>query len=107
MGKGANKCYIAGKIGGLEVADYTERFEVAKAEVLLMGFEPVSPLDLPHNHGKTWEEYMRVDIAELMQCQCLYALTNWRHSIGATIEVNTAISVGIDIIHQVNKKLEI
>jgi hypothetical protein len=50
---------------------------------------------------------MRVDIAELMQCQCLYALTNWRHSIGATIEVNTAISVGIDIIHQVNKKLEI
>jgi hypothetical protein len=107
MAKGANKCYIAGKIGGLEVADYTERFEVAKAEVLLMGFKPVSPIELPHNHGKTWEEYMREDIKELMDCQCLYALTNWRHSVGATIEVNTAVSVGIDIIHQVNKNIEI
>jgi len=103
MGYGANKCYIAGKIGGLDVADYTERFETAKAEVLSMGFEPVSPIELPHNHGRSWEEYMREDIAELMQCQCLYALTNWRHSIGATIEVNTAISVGIDVIHQKNK----
>jgi hypothetical protein len=100
MAKGANRCYIAGKIGGLEVADYTERFEVAKAEVLLMGYEPVSPLDLPHNHNKTWADYMKEDISELMGCQCLYALTNWRHSVGATIEVNTAIAVGIDVIHQ-------
>ncbi len=94
------KCYIAGKIGDLPQAEYKAEFEKAKEEVRLLGFEPVSPVDLPHNHGRSWGEYMREDLTELLKCHNLYALRNWRLSPGATIEINTAMSVGLHIIHQ-------
>lgn len=96
------KCYIAGKIGGLQEADYTQKFNQAKKEVIALGYTPVSPLDLPHNHNRTWEDYMKEDLIAMLTCDAVYTLTNWRHSIGATIEVNTAVSVGINIIHQKN-----
>jgi len=94
------KCYIAGYIGNLPVDEYTKNFEEAKKEVIQLGYEPVSPLDLPHNHGKSWSEYMREDLKAMLDCHSLYALRNWRLSPGAKIEINTAVSVGLHIIHQ-------
>jgi len=94
------KCYIAGKISDLEVSDYTTNFNVAKLEVKELGYEPISPLDLPHAHDKSWNNYMKEDLIAMLQCECVYVLRNWRHSDGAKIEVNTALSVGINIIHQ-------
>lgn len=94
------KCYIAGYIGDLPEAVYKANFSRAKDEVRALGFEPVSPCDLPHCHGKTWCEYMREDLIALLTCQHVYALSNWRKSPGATIEINLALSVGIHIIHQ-------
>lgn len=94
------KCYIAGKIGDLPLEVFMANFNQAKQEVEILGFEPVSPTDLPHNHGKTWGEYMREDLIELLKCSHLYAIRNWRQSPGATIEVNIALQVGIHIIHQ-------
>lgn len=95
-----SKCYIAGKIGDLPEAEYKAKFEHAKAEVIALGFEPVSPLDLPHEHGRTWSEFMREDLIEMLKCQSVYALRNWRQSPGATIEINTALAVGLDVIQQ-------
>lgn len=94
------RCYIAGKIGDSPESEYKPKFEQAKADVTAMGFVPVSPVDLPHNHGRTWPEYMREDITELMTCDVLYALRDWRLSPGARIEIETALNVGIDIIHE-------
>jgi hypothetical protein len=99
-----NKCYIAGKIGDLSKEEYEANFSAAKIEVIAMGYIPVSPVDLPHEHGRTWSEYMREDLAEMLKCDTVYALRNWRQSPGATIEINTALSVGLNIIHQRNPK---
>jgi len=94
------KCYIAGKIGDLPEAEYKLNFERAKNEVIDLGFIPVSPVDLPHNHGKSWSDYMKEDLIEMMKCEYVYAMRNWRLSPGATIEINLALSLGINIIHQ-------
>lgn len=94
------KCYIAGKIGDLPERQYRHNFEQAKQEVIALGYEPISPVDLPHKHGRTWPEYMREDMIAMLQCNHVYALRNWRSSPGATIEINTALSVGINILHQ-------
>lgn len=94
------KCYIAGKIGDLPEFEYKANFERAKKEVTLLGYVPVSPVDLPHQHGRTWSDYMREDIKALMDCEALFALKNWRNSTGARIEVETATSIGIHVIHQ-------
>ena len=94
------KCYIAGKIGDLPEEEYKAAFEKGKKEVEAMGFIPVSPVDFPHKHGRSWGEYMREDLTEMLKCDSIYALRNWRLSPGATIEIHTALSVGINIIHQ-------
>lgn len=94
------KCYIAGKIGELHEAQYKANFKQAKIEVLKLGYKPISPIELPHEHGRTWSEYMREDLIEMLKCDAVYAMTNWRQSPGATIEIHTALSVGINIIHQ-------
>lgn len=94
------KCYIAGKISGLEENDFIKRFNDAVKEVELLGFEAVNPVELPHNHGRTWEEYMRECLKALLECEVVYALDNWRYSVGATIEVNLAVSLGMNIFFQ-------
>ncbi|MES3018196.1 MAG: DUF4406 domain-containing protein [Bacteroidota bacterium] len=94
------KCYIAGKIGDLTEVEYKANFEQAKAEVREMGFEPVSPVDLPHNHSKSWGAYMKEDLIALLQCDAVYAQRNVRFSPGGMIEIETALKVGINVIHQ-------
>ena len=95
----AKKCYISGQISGIE--DIAESiFESAEETVSKLGYIPVNPMKIEHNHDKSWESYMREDIIELMKCQSVYALRNWRNSRGATIEVNLAKDLGIDIIFQ-------
>jgi len=97
-----NKCYITGKITGLTENEYTGMFQEAQHEVCKLGLIPVSPLNLPHNHGKTWSEFMREDLKAMLDCTHVYALSNWRQSPGATIEMNLALSLGLNIIHQEN-----
>lgn len=94
------KCYIAGKISGLPMSEYKANFEMAKKEVKAMGFEPVCPIDLPHIHGKSWQEYMRECLTEMLKCDKIYALTNWKMSKGAKIEIALAEELGIKIINQ-------
>lgn len=97
-----NKCYITGKITGLDPITYKLNFQDAEKEVWKLGMIPCSPLNLPHNHGCTWSEYMREDLIAMLGCTHVYALSNWRESKGATIEMNLALTLGLNIIHQEN-----
>jgi hypothetical protein len=95
----AKKCYISGQISGIE--DIAESiFESAEEVVSKLGYIPINPMKIEHNHDKSWESYMKVDIFELMKCDVIYVLRNWRNSKGATIEVNLAKDLGINIIFQ-------
>lgn len=94
------KCYIAGMIGTLPEKEYKQNFDDAAEEVSKLGYEPVSPVDLPHEHERTWSAYMKEDLVAMLKCDAVYACRNWRKSPGATIEINLALSVGINIIHQ-------
>lgn len=103
MENNTKKVYIAGKIGDLPEYEFKRNFEQAKIELINIGFLPeniVSPVDLPHDHDHEWSSYMKEDITEMMKCHFVCALKNWRHSPGATIEVNLAVSLGINIIFQ-------
>lgn len=98
------KCYIAGKMGGLTTEEYTENFEIGKKEVAAMGMEPISPADLPHDHDRTWTSYMKEDLIAMLGCDAVYALRNWRHSPGARVEINLALEMGMQVIHQPMRK---
>lgn len=80
------KLYIAGKISGLPQKEYLKNFERAEKLLKKLGHEVINPTKLPHNHDKSWESYMKEDLAEMLKCDAVVLLHNWRDSKGAQIE---------------------
>jgi hypothetical protein len=93
------RCYISGKITGIE-KEAAWLFELAEREVVEKGYLPVNPFKINHDHDKSWRAYMRSDIKALCDCDAIYMLTNWRDSKGATIELEIANHLEMDVIYQ-------
>jgi hypothetical protein len=95
------KIYISGQISGLEYADAFERFEQAENKFKDDNWdEIVNPMKLNHEHDKSWENYMLVDIKALFESDAIYMLNNWGNSKGARIERSIAIEMDIIIIYE-------
>lgn len=80
------RCYISGKITGLEESEAYALFEKAEKEVWDLGYIAVNPMKLEHDHDQSWESYMKEDIKALCDCKAIFLLTNWSDSKGACIE---------------------
>lgn len=93
------KVYISGKITGIE-KEAPALFEKAEQEVRAMGFEPVNPMKLNHEHDLKWSSYMRVDLRELSYCDAVYMMSNYQDSKGAKGELDTAILLQLDVMFQ-------
>lgn len=93
------KVYVSGKISGLNLNEAKLKFFDATVELCGNNHIPVNPFDiLPDCKGEpTWEDYMRADLKEMLDCDAVYALPCWKDSKGARIEVNLALSVGIPV----------
>lgn len=94
------KCYIAGKVTGLSEEDYKAKFRRAEIAVTILGYDPVNPCELEHDHDKSWLSYMRYALVEFMGCDMIYALPDWEDSRGARIEIQLAKDLGIPIIFE-------
>jgi hypothetical protein len=92
--------YISGKIGDLEKEVYEKHFNDAKKELNEVGFDVVSPIELPHDHDKSWFEYMIEDLKALKPCDGIYMLNNYHDSPGALIELAFAKRMGKRIIFE-------
>lgn len=93
------KIYISGKITGIE-NQAPALFEAAENYLTSLGYQVINPMKLPHNHGKTWAEYMREDIKALCDCDAIYFLKNWIDSNGACIEFWLADDLHIEKFYQ-------
>ena len=94
------KIYIAGPMSGVEDWNFPAFFE-AERQLLELGHEVVNPA---HNDGSTYEEalasanagkhswdwYMRRDLTNLITCDAVCLLPEWRNSKGASLEVQVA-----------------
>ena len=90
--------YIAGKVSGMEM-EARVLFKRAEIELLLQCHDVINPMELEHDHDKTWQSYMRECISAMMKADALYLLPNWRESKGARIEVQLAHNLGIKILN--------
>lgn len=91
------KIYIAGKVTGLPVAEYTQKFAEAAKEVEALGFIAVNPIEVVNDPNATWEGAMRLCIKALADCDGLYALPCTKNSKGATIELTLAANLRMPI----------
>jgi len=94
------RIYVSGKITGIEEMAAT-MFKAYSEKIKAMGYEVVNPMELPHDHGKTWPEYMREDIAALMNCHAVYFLPSWSDSEGAKLEFELAERLNYDLIFNI------
>ena len=88
--------YICGKISGLPLEVAHERFRMAENKFPKSEYMVVNPMNLPHNHDKTWESYMKECISHLLNCTHIYCIPDeLEESKGATLERHIAEKLNI------------
>lgn len=105
------KCYISAPISGVASSVVAERFNRGIKYAELAGFEPMCPLDLhPEEHpgvpcpsgrmspldNHSEACHLKADVIGLMQCQAILMMDGWTGSWGCRLELNLAVTVGID-----------
>lgn len=97
MGK---KVYISGGITDVPQAE--ERFLAAEKMLVHLGCRTVNPMSLPHDHDKTWQNYMKEDLSALLYCDAVYMLDGWKDSKGARLEHGVAAELGLEVFYESN-----
>lgn len=90
------KLYLSGPMSGLP--DFNApTFNSAATALRAAGFAVVNPaeLDAQDEGEKTWEEYLRRDIAHLVTCDAIALLPGWKKSRGAKLEKYIADALGM------------
>lgn len=91
------KIYISGPISGHDIEERRAAFAAVERILREEGLEVVNPLTWPFPEGCTHEQYMRVDIALLINCDYIYLMKGWYGSRGAVTEFLVACSAGIEV----------
>jgi hypothetical protein len=95
------KVYISGPIslgGTLDDAAIKanmKAFSDAEARLVAEGHEPLNPCI--HGAGKSWSEYMRLDIAMVLRADRILLLPGWNASKGSVLELDVARAIGLDV----------
>lgn len=91
------RIYIAGQITGNP--KYKEQFLSAELKLTLEGWNVYNPAQ---NNCYSYREYIDTGLHQLMHSDAIYLLNGWKESKGATLEAQYAMTVGLDILHEVN-----
>jgi nucleoside 2-deoxyribosyltransferase len=74
-------------------------FKATTATLRAAGFDVVCPseLSLTVPDGSPWVEYMKVDLAALLGCDCVVILDHAIRSKGARLECHLALELGLPL----------
>lgn len=92
------KIYLAGPMTGIAEFNFPA-FHAAAARLRALGHVVLNPADTDNGDtSKTWDYYMRKDLAMLLEVEAVAVLPGWRKSKGATLETHVAITLGLPIL---------
>ena len=87
--------YIAGPMTGYP--DFNRpAFVFAEEALRAAGFEVLNPARHEQD-GRSWEDYMRIDIADVLRADGVAVLPYWEQSRGASLEVQVATALKIPV----------
>lgn len=90
------RVYVAGPMSGLP--DYNRAaFIRVEQELMAQGHIVFNPARKRLGKNATWDDYMRLGIADLMRCDTIHLLPGYEDSRGATIELELAKELGMTI----------
>lgn len=90
------RLYLSGPMTGIE-AHNAPAFNAAAAKLRALGYDVFNPAE----HGfdeLPWEQYLRRDLAALLDLDALAMLPGWTGSRGAQLEVHVAKSLGMPVL---------
>lgn len=90
------KLYLSGPMTGVEGYNFPA-FDAAAARLRLAGHVVLNPADRGVIPGWPWEEYLRRDLAEMLDCEGVATLPGWVDSRGAWLEVSVARALSMPI----------
>ena len=91
--------FLSGKVSGIE-SEAKMIFKQHAKEFEREGSLVLNPMDLPDNHDKSWESYMKVCLSALINCDSIFMMKNWTESRGAEVERRLAIELGLKVIYE-------
>jgi len=91
------KIYISGAI--TNDPDYLAKFDRVEKHLTALNFEVVNPTKLQHDHNKSYKNYMKEDIRELLNCDAIFMIYGWDKSAGAKLEKKVADACGLEAIY--------
>lgn len=97
------RLYLAGPMSGIAQLNFP-KFHAEAARLRTLGYEVINPAELnnedPNKGFDSTEEYlahwrkcMRVDIAQMLQCDSVALLDGWTASKGARLEQHVALEL--------------
>ena len=73
-------------------------FNALAAELRAEGFDVFNPAEaFEADTSLAFEQYMRADIAALLECAAVVVLDGWRQSVGAVLEVAVATAMNLPV----------
>lgn len=95
--------YLSGSITNNQ--NYRRQFFEAEEHLAAQGLKTLNPVKLGlmlelEQEVPSWEDYMKLDLIALLQCDAIYMLQGWQSSKGATLEHYLAKELGLKIIYQ-------
>lgn len=95
--------YLSGAI--TNNPSYRKQFNEAQKHLESKGETVLNPVKLGlmlelEQEDPSWEDYMKLDITALIQCDAIYMLQGWESSKGATLEHHIAKELGLKITYQ-------
>lgn len=88
------KLYIAGPMTGLPEFNRPAFFTAAE-QLEAAGYDVVNPARREVDPAKTWADYMRDGIRDVLEVDGVALLPGWRDSRGAQLEVHVAEALGL------------
>jgi len=87
--------YIAGPMTGLPEFNFPA-FHKAEDRLCAVGFEVLNPARNDEPSPPTWENWMRLALAQVVRADGVALLRGWEKSKGAQLEVRVAQALGIE-----------
>jgi hypothetical protein len=90
------RIYVAGPMTGLPGYNLAA-FAAATLELQSLGYDAVNPGRRGADPAKTWVDYMREGLIDVLSCDAVALLGGWEASKGATLEVHVARSLAMPV----------
>ncbi|MES2701751.1 MAG: DUF4406 domain-containing protein [Bacteroidota bacterium] len=90
--------YIAGNISGLPKSHVREKFNVIAQKLSSLGYKVVKPVSVTDD-SKAWDDAVRSDIKQMLECDEVHLLPDWQESRDAQLERDIALRLGMNVVY--------